>query len=343
MRMSNTFLKIASLIVAIFMWAYVIQVTNPTKTGVIQDVPVQLLNEESLAARGLALSGEANYTVDVKVEARKGDLTKLARGDFIANADLYGYSMGKNYIPVTVTAPDTAKVLGVDPIKINVVIEELVEVPKPIKVSFTGQFDDGIEAGEIKTQPGEILVSGAKSEVGAVAYIRAEVSSSKLSEKESTIQTKAEAVNNSGDVVSNVRLSSSYINVTAKLSSVKEVPLSVEITGAVAPIYEVTNMEVPDNIKIKGSSDVIAGITELTAKPVDISSVSNTSRIPLEIALPKGVEFANGYENLSIGLTWRRKSSPMEPARYRWKAWTVFPTSRSQRLRSPSPPREAKR
>lgn len=305
MQKSNTFLKIASLIIAIFMWAYVIQVTNPTKTTVIPDVPVQLLNEESLAARGLALSGEANYTVDVKVEAKRAVLAKLAAGDIIANADLFGYSMGKNYIPVTVTAPDGVNVLSAEPIKINVVIEELVEVAKPIKVSFIGQFEDGIEAGQITTQPEEILVSGAKSEVSAVSYVRAAVSSSKLMEESSTIQTKAEAVNNDGDVVSNVRLSSSYIDVTAKLSKLKEVPLSVEITGAVAPIYEVTNMEVPDSIKIKGSPDAIAGITGLTAKPVDISSVSSTSRIPLEIALPEGVEFANGSENMTVGVTIR--------------------------------------
>lgn len=300
---SNTFLKILSVIIAIVMWIYVIEATNPMKPQTFSDVPVQLLNEESLAARGLALSGEAYYTVDVKVEAKRADLSKITSGDIIANADLFGYSMGKNYIPVTVTAPDGIKIIGVDPIKINVVIEELVEVAKPIQVTFVGAFEENIEAGQVTTRPEEILVSGAKSEVSAVSYVKAEVNTSKLTAEGSTVQAKAVAVNSSGDVVQNVRLSSSYIEVSARLSQVKEVPLSVEITGAVAPIYEVTNLDIPDRIKIRGTKDALAGITGLTASAIDISSVSSTTKLPLKITLPAGVEFASGYENMSVGVT----------------------------------------
>lgn len=300
---SNTFLKILSVIIAIVMWVYVIEVTNPMKPQPFSDVPVQLLNEESLAARGLALSGEANYTVDVKVEAKKADLSKLSSRDIIVQADLFGYSMGKNYIPVMVKVPDGVNLISYDPIKINVVIEELVEVPKPIKVVFVGPFEENIEAGQVTTQPGEILVSGAKSEVGAVSYIRAEVNTAGLTADGNTIQAKAVAVNRSDDVVQNVRMSSSYVDVSARLSQVKAVPLTVDLTGEVAPIYEVTNLDIPETVKIKGTRDALAGITELAAEPLDITSVSNTSKLPLKIVLPAGVEFAYGYENLSVGIT----------------------------------------
>lgn len=300
---SNTFYKIISVIVAVILWAYVIEATNPMKTHTYTDVPVQLLNEESLTARGLALSGEANYTVDVKVQAKRAELSKISAGDIIANADLFGYSMGKNYIPVTVTAPDGVTIMEVKPIKINVVIEERVEVAKPIKVSFVGQFPEGIEAGQVKTQPEQILVSGAKSEVSAVAYVRAEVNISKLTEDTSTVQAKAVAVNIAGDVVQNVRLSSSFIDVSARLSEVKEVPLTVDITGQVAPIYEVTGMNIPGSVKIKGTKEALAGIGSLTAAAIDISTVSSTSKIPLTIPLPEGVEFAAGYENLTVDLS----------------------------------------
>lgn len=300
---SNTFYKIISVIIAIVLWAYVIEATNPMKAQTYTDIPVQLLNEESLTARGLALSGEASYTVDVKVQAKRAELSKISAGDIIANADLFGYSMGKNYIPVTVTAPDGVTIMEVKPIKINVVFEERVEVAKPIQVSFVGQFPDGIEAGQIKTQPEQILVSGAKSEVSAVAYVKAEVNTSKLTTQSGTIQAKAVAVNSVGDVVQNVRLSSSFIDVSAQLSEVKEVPLTVDISGQVAPIYEVTGMNIPSSVKIKGTQETLAGISSLTATAIDISTVSSTSKIPLTIPLPEGVEFAAGYENLTVDLS----------------------------------------
>jgi len=127
---SNTFYKIISIIIAIVLWAYVIQVMDPTKKETIKDVPVQLLNEESLTTRGLALSGEAKYTVDVTIEGKRADLAKITADDIIANADLFGFSLGKNYITVVVSAPDGIDVLEVRPSKINVTIEELIEAVK---------------------------------------------------------------------------------------------------------------------------------------------------------------------------------------------------------------------
>lgn len=300
---NNTFYKIISVVIAICLWAYVIEVLNPPKTDTVIDVPVQLLNVDSLAAKGLALSGEANYTVDVKVEGKRSDLAKLDANKIVANADLFGYSIGKNYIPITLQAPDGITILQKDPSKINVVIEELVEVVKPIKVTFIGQLEDGIEAGQITTQPTEIKVSGAKSEVSAVAYVKVEVNTAKLTTEATTIQANAVAVNSNGDVVKNVRLSSAYIDVTARLSEVKQVPLTVDVTGAVDPIYEVTSMEIPDVVKIRGTKDALAAITELTASPVDISAVASTTNIPLDIPLPEGVEFASGSENLTMDIT----------------------------------------
>lgn len=303
MLSSNTFYKIISVVIAVCLWAYVIEVENPTKTQTFNDIPVQLLNEDSLTSKGLALSGDATYTVDVEVEGKRSDLAKLNASEIVANADLFGYSIGKNYIPVTLSAPDGITILQTGPSKINVVIEELLEVAKPIEVNFVGQFEDGIEAGQITTKPQEIMVSGAKSEVNAVAYVKAEVNTSKLTTDATTVQAKAVAVNSAGDVVKNVRLSSSFVDVTARLSEVKEVPLGVDVTGEVAPIYEVTNLDVPDSIKIKGTKDALAGITGLTAAAIDISSVSSTSKIPLDIPLPEGVEFADGYEDTSVAIT----------------------------------------
>jgi len=303
MLKSKTFYKIISVVIAILLWAYVIEVTDPVKKQNINDIPVQLRNVESLADRGLALSGDAEYTVDVVVQGKRADLSKITEGDILAEADLFGYSIGKNSIPIVVTAPKGISVSEVKPIKINVVIEERVEVIKPIKVAFLGQFEEGVEAGQIATQPEEILVSGAKSEVGAVSHIRAEVPISRLTAESSTIQTKAFAVNDEGDLVQNVRLSSSYINVTARLCAVKEVPLYVEITGELAPIYELIELDIPDSVKIKGSNKALAEIEGLTGAAIDISEISSTSEIPIEISLPEGVEFASGYENVTVAIS----------------------------------------
>ncbi|MDD4564921.1 MAG: CdaR family protein [Eubacteriales bacterium] len=303
MPKSKTFYKIISVVIAILLWAYVIEVTDPVKNQTISDLPVQLLNAESLADRGLALSGDAEYMVDVLIQGKRADLSRITEGDILAEADLFGYSIGKNSIPVMVTAPRGVSIAEVKPLKINVVIEERVEVAKPIRVAFLGQFEEGVEAGQITTKPEVIQVSGAKSEVGAVSHIKAEVPVSRLTAESSTIQTRAVAVNDEGDVVQNVRLSSSYIDVTARLNAVKEVPLKVEITGELAPIYELIELNIPESIKIKGDKAALEKIGGLTGAAIDISAISSTSDIPVVIPLPEGIEFAAGYENLTVTIS----------------------------------------
>ena len=187
--------------------------------------------------------------------------------------------------------------------KINVAIEELVAVTKTVKVAFIGQMEEGREAGGIVTQPEVIEVSGAKSEVDVVSFVKVEINTSKLTEEESTIQAKTYAVNNAGDIVQNVRLSQGYIDVTAKLYHLKEIPLNVEIQGQVAPIYEIRSLSIPSSIKIKGPKDAIKDINGLTATPIDISEVSNTTKLPIEVTLPEGIEFAYGYENITVDIS----------------------------------------
>jgi YbbR domain-containing protein len=240
MLKSNTANKIISVIIAILLWTYVIGMVDPTKTTTIRDVPVQLLNEDSLTSKGLALSGEMDYTVDIVVEGKRADLTNLSAADFTAEADLFTGFIGKNYIPIVIAAPDFVTVMDVRPNKIAVAIEELAVVNKPIRVVFTGQLSDEVEAGGVITQPEFIEVTGAKSEVDAVAYIKAQVNASRLSTEPRTIEAEAVAVNRDGDEVTNIRLSTNIISVTARLYNVKEVPLNVEITGQVDPIYEST-------------------------------------------------------------------------------------------------------
>ena len=303
MPTSNTFYKIISVAVAILLWSYVFTVVVPVKSETISDVTVELINEDSLTARGLALSGELNYTVDVVVEGRRAELSKISKLDFVANADLLGFNLGKNYIPVSVTGPDAVDIIEKRPNKIAVIIEELVTATKPVRVNFTGQVAENKEAGNVLTAPEVIEVTGARSEVDAVSFIQTEVNVARLSAEETTVQTRAVAMNNSGDVVNNVRLSNAYVDVTARLFNVKEVPLQVEIVGEVDKIYEVTNLKKPSSIKIKGSANALLGVSQITAKPVDISQVSSTSKLPIDLQLPAGIEAARGFERLVVDIS----------------------------------------
>jgi YbbR domain-containing protein len=296
---NRTFTIIISIVIAFFLWIYVIGEVNPTIEQTITNVPVQLLNVESLTARDLAISGDGEYTVDVIVEGKRSDIMKVSEKEIIAEADLFGWSKGENFIPVKVQVPDAFDIIEVKSPKIQVTIENLVALSKPVTVIFKGEMPQGYEEGEVEIKPSEIEVTGAKTDVQTVSQVQVTVDVSELSQDKKNIQAEAMAVNQVGMLIENVKLSSNYVNVSAKLSKLKEVALKVEMIGK--PVDGIgIETKVPDKIFIKGSKNAIKDITSVYAEPVDISEITANDTIPLSLILPDGVEIAKGYEKLQL-------------------------------------------
>ena len=64
----STWNKILSVVLAFVLWTVVIGGENPIKDRTIHSVPVTLKNLDSLAEHNLAIAGDTDYTVDVKIK-----------------------------------------------------------------------------------------------------------------------------------------------------------------------------------------------------------------------------------------------------------------------------------
>lgn len=303
MNRSKGFYKVISVIIAITLWSYVIVTSEPTTTRTISDVPVHLINIENLTARELSVSGDLNYTVDVKVKGRRAEVLKVKAEQILANADLFGFTPGKNYIPVTVTVPESLQIVDVTDGKIIVNIEELVAESKPVVVSFAGEFKDGREAGNVSTQPEAIEVSGPKSIVQQVDYIRAEVSASQVKSGGSELQIEAEPVNADGETVTGVTLSSKIVEVSAKLMKVKEVELEVPIEGEISNAYEVTKMSYPKKVTIRGEEEEVDKVDKISANAINIANVTTNTSFPIVPILPEGIELGESSQGMSLAIS----------------------------------------
>ena len=298
----KTITIIISILVALFLWAYVLGEVNPTTQQTIANVPVQLLNIQSLTARELAISGDGKYTVNVIIEGKRSDIMNITAQDIIAEADLFGWSKGENFVPVNVIAPEALKVLEAKPAKVEVTIEDLVALSKQVEVIFRGDMPADTEEGSVEVKPAAIEITGARSEVESVTSVQVTVDVADFSAEGDTVQVVATAVNYAGMPVENIKLSATYIQVFAKLLRVKEVPLDVSIIGELADGLG-AELSVPETIKIKGERSVIEGITSISAEPVDVTGVTGNGTVSVKVILPEGVELAKGHENIQAGVT----------------------------------------
>lgn len=303
MLQNKTFTRILSVVLAIFLWVYVVSVENPTTKVKIPNVPVQLLNKETLTDRNLALTEDGDYYVDVVIEGKRADVLKIAAGDISATANLLGYNLGANNIPVTVTVPDTVTVSNVRTNMIPINIENLVSIYKPITVLFSGTIGSGTEPTAYDLTPEEVEVKGAKSKVASVAEVTATINVNELKADENTLFADLHAVDKSGNVVSGVKLSAAKAELTAAVFETKEVPLNLDVTGQVSNKYEMTNLDIPKKVKIKGLKDDVNKIQSVSASSVDISNIASTTDIPVKVNLPDGIMLSDDSKHPAVSIS----------------------------------------
>lgn len=287
----RTFTIALSIVIALLLWSYVIIQVNPTKTETISRVPVQLLNVQSLTARQLAILGDEDFTVDVVVEGRRADIIKVSSDDIVAEVDLFGWSKGENYIPVNVKVPQALKLVEVRSAKIQITIEDLVALSKPVVVSYRGDFSKDTEEGDLELSPAEIEVTGAKSAVESVHEIRIYVDVANLSQGGSDIQCEAVPYNDADIIVENVKLSSNYVNYFARLLQIKEVALVIDTSGTPG---EGLGVEIngPQSVIIKGTKAALKEIDSVTTEKVEIDKVTQNGEIALSLILPDNIELS---------------------------------------------------
>ncbi len=299
---SSWFDKIISLVTALILWVYVVNVINPPSSTTVTGVPVQLLNREVLAASSLAIAGTDEYAVDVVVEGARSDVIALKADQVTATADLFGMSKGQNYLAVSVSVPEKLTVTEIRTSRIPVLIDELVGLPKPVFVEVLDETS-GFELGSLSIQPAEISVTGAKSIVDQVQAVRIQVSQATLSEVPSSVQLSAVAVNAEGELIHNVRLSSSYVELTAALYQTKTVPLEVPLAGTPAPNREITQKDIPEEITVRGSAQTLQTVEAIVAEPLNIQGIAEDSTLPVVPVLPPGVETAEASKTLEARFT----------------------------------------
>ena len=69
--MGNIFLKIIAVVVAFLIWLLVTNTNNPVKTQLFSNVPINVVNKDSIADIGKVVELEGSGTVTLKVTEKR--------------------------------------------------------------------------------------------------------------------------------------------------------------------------------------------------------------------------------------------------------------------------------
>ena len=309
MLKSKKFNIILALVVAIALWAYVLGEINPTSSTVVRNVPINFLNEETLAEEGLTVLSTSAETVNVTISGQRTAITRADSDDFTVTVDLEGMRIGENSARINVIGPRNVEIERVNIEKLTVMIDEQVSLEKSVETQFLGQIADNQEASVIEAEKNRVNVSGPKTLVNSVTRLLASISVSDLSGEPKNLNIELVPVDENNVRVEGVTIEGgNTMDVTAVLFNKKTVPLEVPLENQDSHEMDV-EVDAPVTVVVKGSEDALAEISSISCQSIDLSAITESTTITLTPVLPEGVQLAAENPTLTADITVREMAS----------------------------------
>ncbi|MBQ2897701.1 MAG: hypothetical protein IJE46_05220 [Clostridia bacterium] len=291
---NDTVLRVVSVLISILLWMYVVGVNNPTVSVVVKAVPVQFANSAQFDASGLKVISVANKTVDVKIEGRHFDVSKISANDIIAQVDVSKMTSPGNYeLDISlVTENNAVNFKNITANKTSVFADYVVSVNKDITVETKGEPKEGFVVEKVSSQDKQVLVRGPKSIVDTIKGATVSVD---IDGADGTISKNC--------ALSVIDTSGRKADLTFVTTNITETAVNVAFTHqkevSIIPKFEDSsvnskyNVSVnPASVKITGDADIIKSISQIDTEALVLDTDNaDLKKVTLQakLNLPQGV------------------------------------------------------
>lgn len=305
----NLGFKILAVVFAFILWLVVYNTDDPTVTvSYTTNVTVENASAVTEMNKCYEVLNGTN-TVTFAVTAKRSVLNKLEDTDFTAVADMNRMIVNKEgdeaNVPIEITSKRSNSSLKYNGKNkyLEVSLEDLMKRRFIITADTSGKVADGYALGEVTvTNPNVLNVSGPASIVNKIDSVVAtiDVEGMSMNLSDNVIPALYDADGQEIDTTK-LKLSNTTVTISAKILSVKEIPLVFSTTGVPYGDYRVVEISSkPETVKVKGSSTILNPLSSLTI-PGDVLNVSRarediTTTIDISEYLPDGVELVNASD-----------------------------------------------
>ena len=303
---SNIIAKVVSVIVAIFLWYYVMGLVNPEETRTYRNITVAFKSLDYLNNTKLVNLGPSEAKVSVQVKGKKSELDNINENNIKAAIDFRGYSAGQARVPVKaeiIGQYNTLQVTSVGPSEIIFNLDSVESYKKPIEVRQKGEVKENYALSGLSMDVENVKLTGPESYIAKVDKVIAEIDLTNK-DKPFTISSKLYAVDIKDNQIDQVSLYPQVVNINAQIDKTKSVPIETDFASHLPSNYKIVNIKTsPQNLVIKGQDD-IDSINSIKTEKIEVSDAvePKDGELIVKPILPKGVELLD--ENVKISVTY---------------------------------------
>ena len=302
--LGNLWLKFLSLVIGAAIWLMVSNADNPTRTQLFTNIPINIVNQDSIADIGKVVEPEGNGTVTLRVTEKRSVLEKLSKSGsaFYVEADMNNITE-LNTVPLTVTCSNAAVTwdkIEVLPSSLKVTLEDKVEQTYVASVSADGSPAIGYEVGSTQILEGKnVVIAGPRSLMNISNQVVAPINVAGM-EADAVLSGILKVYDKNGAAFTDSQLSSlefkdevgniiteHTVNVSVDLWKIKtDVPIIVATTGSPAWGYNVTRITtIPETISVAGTDEALEALGNEfdVADPVDVSGAKETVTAEIDL------------------------------------------------------------
>lgn len=298
---NNIGLKLLSLLFAIIFWLIVVNIDDPVVSRTIQGIPVTPLDEQLITDENQMYTIISGNEVTVTVKGPRSEVDKMTKDYFIAEAP-FSEKSNVNAVPIYVKFRNSKYDKDVEitqktmTMKLN--IEDIVNKTYQIEVNHTNNLPAGYYLGKETLSSPTVTLTAPTSIINQIATARVDIDLSSYTSDIST-QANIKFYTENGSLVetgSNSSMNIQSLNYSAKVYTVRELPIKFGSKGTVADGYQVTEVTgEKTTLRVAGpNAEQIESIV-IPDELVDVTGATSDVVVEVNLAalLPSGVELYN--------------------------------------------------
>jgi len=291
---STWMLRVTALVIALALFFYVrveIESTpttsSSTEVAVLTGVPLEVYyDDENLIVTGLPETVNITISGPDKIVLN----TELAK-DYTVFVNLNDLLIGEHRVPIQTEGFSEKLEVSIDPKVVNISIEERVSQEFRVDLEMNSRLlADGFEVTSKVVEPNVVVVTGAKSVIESISYVKATVTG-ESGIKESFEQEANVRVLNADLNRLDVLVEPAVVKVSVDVKEYSKVlPLRFIEKGAVSEEgVTITNLTPLDaTVKVFGKKSIIDELTEIVLE-FDVAQIKESGEYEGKLILPDGI------------------------------------------------------